>query len=1156
FILGDCTTYCSSCGDCSAAIKTANPGDVICLDSNITNASTSFCINVSTNNITFSCQGNRVDGNHSAMPFSGIYIQRDLKQETNVTVRDCRLSDWENGDIYLWNVEGVLLQNIIQEVSSGSGDNGIHLNNASFNTLHNISAENNSYGIYLTENSSHNNLVNVRTRFNDWGVYMNNSKGNNLTNATLRINGFDGVYMENSNQSTLINVLSEYNEWYGIYLESCSGNTFCNINLSWNNRSGLFIHESGYNNFTNVTTENNNLTGIFLLNASYNSFREVYSGGNNLYGILLEADSEHNTIRDSWFMANSVSGLFLKINGISDPDLNQVYNCFFNNTLNVKIDDSIGAENYFNISIHPGSNIAGGSNVSGNYWSTPAGDGFSEVCNNTDDNSFCDEPYNLSNGSSIAVDWLPLTQATTTAVDGPPTVSLVYPPDNYVNDSSDPVNISFTCLASDNHSLVNLTLYIWNSSGSLFVRDNVSVSSSNISSTWNISLRNGNYTWNCLAFDNNSQQDWGDGNYTLRVNYSETSLISVSACWFNESSVLQGVSVRVSENVSFGVNPLSSCWFDVNGSVHNYTDNTTDTFWFLLDTSLMYGNYTLTCYANDTGYDMSSMTGGQLEVVAPINESNISVSACWFNESSVLQGVSVRVSENVSPGVNLLSDCWFDVNGSIYDYMDNDSDTFWFLLDTSSMYGNYSLTCYANDTGYDMSSMTGGQLEVVAPINESNISVSACWFNESSVLQGVGVRVSENVSLGVNPLSSCWFDVNGSVHNYTDNTTDTFWFLLDTSLMYGNYSLTCYANDTGYDMSSMTGGQLEVVTTTTTTTTHTTTTTSGGGNGGGGGGSAPPPTREGSCFDGLLNCHHGSCEEDTDCGGPCTPCVSCSDGIQNQGEEGVDCGGPCTPCVSCSDGIQNQGEEGVDCGGPCSPCPSCSDGIRNQGEEGVDCGGPCRECTKEERKRAEESGEAGGGTIPGGFIEASCFDGLRNQGEEDIDCGGPCVPCSVNRSLELNTSIPRSIERGALFVLYVRARAEGSDITNVSAKLTVPETFNVINSSTCFDVVEENKSRLFSWTLKSNRSIETGNYTAFIEFNSNELKRNLTTSLNVVERRTAETAGVANEVRNAVYGFVERVYETIISEPSAWVLLSFSLLLLVYAYHRIRTRRV
>ncbi|RLI92784.1 MAG: hypothetical protein DRO92_04855, partial [Candidatus Altiarchaeales archaeon] len=68
------------------------------------------------------------------------------------------------------------------------------------------------------------------------------------------------------------------------------------------------------------------------------------------------------------------------------------------------------------------------------------------------------------------------------------------------------------------------------------------------------------------------------------------------------------------------------------------------------------------------------------------------------------------------------------------------------------------------------------------------------------------------------------------------------------------------------------------------------------------------------------NCHDEGCEEGIDCGGPCKPCPSCSDGIQNQGEEGIDCGGPCKPCPSCSDGIQNQGEEGIDCGGPCKPC--------------------------------------------------------------------------------------------------------------------------------------------------------------------------------------------------------------------------------------------
>jgi len=52
-----------------------------------------------------------------------------------------------------------------------------------------------------------------------------------------------------------------------------------------------------------------------------------------------------------------------------------------------------------------------------------------------------------------------------------------------------------------------------------------------------------------------------------------------------------------------------------------------------------------------------------------------------------------------------------------------------------------------------------------------------------------------------------------------------------------------------------------------------------------------------SCNDGVKNCHGGSCELLVDCGGPCKPCPTCSDGVQNQGERGIDCGGPCpNPC--------------------------------------------------------------------------------------------------------------------------------------------------------------------------------------------------------------------------------------------------------------------
>jgi hypothetical protein len=69
--------------------------------------------------------------------------------------------------------------------------------------------------------------------------------------------------------------------------------------------------------------------------------------------------------------------------------------------------------------------------------------------------------------------------------------------------------------------------------------------------------------------------------------------------------------------------------------------------------------------------------------------------------------------------------------------------------------------------------------------------------------------------------------------------------------------------------------------------------------------------------------------------------------VQNQAETGVDCGGTCTACPTCSDGVQNQAETGIDCGGTCTACATCSDGVQNQDETGVDCGGgSCSGCSK------------------------------------------------------------------------------------------------------------------------------------------------------------------------------------------------------------------
>ncbi|PIN88994.1 hypothetical protein COU60_04945 [Candidatus Pacearchaeota archaeon CG10_big_fil_rev_8_21_14_0_10_34_76] len=52
-------------------------------------------------------------------------------------------------------------------------------------------------------------------------------------------------------------------------------------------------------------------------------------------------------------------------------------------------------------------------------------------------------------------------------------------------------------------------------------------------------------------------------------------------------------------------------------------------------------------------------------------------------------------------------------------------------------------------------------------------------------------------------------------------------------------------------------------------------------------------TENPSCSDNIKNCHDGLCEVLVDCGGPCNPCATCTDNVQNQGEQGADCGGPC-----------------------------------------------------------------------------------------------------------------------------------------------------------------------------------------------------------------------------------------------------------------------
>jgi hypothetical protein len=95
----------------------------------------------------------------------------------------------------------------------------------------------------------------------------------------------------------------------------------------------------------------------------------------------------------------------------------------------------------------------------------------------------------------------------------------------------------------------------------------------------------------------------------------------------------------------------------------------------------------------------------------------------------------------------------------------------------------------------------------------------SCGANVSVVYRGQNILLSQNVTLASYSISRAWFQLNYSV-NYTGsgNTTTSFWRVLDTSALLGNYSLRCWVNDTQNNRVYLDNSSFMVVSTTTTTT--------------------------------------------------------------------------------------------------------------------------------------------------------------------------------------------------------------------------------------------------------------------------------------------------------------------------------------------------
>ncbi|MCK5283882.1 MAG: hypothetical protein KAK00_10875, partial [Nanoarchaeota archaeon] len=253
-----------------------------------------------------------------------------------------------------------------------------------------------------------------------------------------------------------------------------------------------------------------------------------------------------------------------------------------------------------------------------------------------------------------------------------PTTTLNTPASNYYNDTSDTVNVTFNCSATDDNNLANISLYITNSQNQSFsLNQTTSISGTSNSTTWTLNLSNGNYTWNCIAYDAAGNSDWDD-NRSILINYTAPDTTAPNLI-INKPTAIENES-------TFYINMTTSsdavnCMFNVlyidsnsDSSLGNST-NITESLISIGNakscvylTSFRNSNYTLTIYVNDSSGNMnvSGINFKMNDTIEPMMEFNstsnvtvttttatISFTSSEYVNATIISGTTV-LGSNIS----------------------------------------------------------------------------------------------------------------------------------------------------------------------------------------------------------------------------------------------------------------------------------------------------------------------------------------------------------------------------------------------------------------------------------------------------------------------------------------------------------------------------
>ena len=252
---------------------------------------------------------------------------------------------------------------------------------------------------------------------NQYGVYLQGSMNNTLSNNTFFRNGIliDEGCSRNTAENNSIeegnliigahcwdNIISRnrLSNGGGVGIACCGGGNLVSNNEIINCSTGIDMYDTQARTVLcgNLITDCD--YGIYLI-LVYDS--RVYNNtiSNSSRGIFLRENSQNNELSGNIINSSNESGIYL-LDHCAD---NRIFNNYFNNTVNVKAENSKG--NSWNITKAPGINIAEGPYLGGNFWADLNGTGYSQIAEDSDSDGICDLPYNV-NGCDY--DYLPLAR--------------------------------------------------------------------------------------------------------------------------------------------------------------------------------------------------------------------------------------------------------------------------------------------------------------------------------------------------------------------------------------------------------------------------------------------------------------------------------------------------------------------------------------------------------------------------------------------------------------------------------------------------------------------------------------------------------------------------------------------------------------------------